>query len=292
MQGGRRSPERSVDLSISRLSSAALQAKADVTRAISVAAERTGVDFNYLYAQAKSESGLDPDVKAASSSASGLYQFIDQSWLGIVKQHGSEHGFGWAANAISRDGRGRWHVDPEMKQAVFGLRNQAGPAALMAAEYAGDNAAGLARSLGRSIGGTDLYFAHFLGLGGATKFLKRMDADPDASAAAAFPREAAANRSIFYDRTGNPRSLSDVYRLMGNKLAKAGGGAAQPLPAATPQPAPEVQMALADPADSAKAEPDTAERLAALGSAKIDLLRPSPATARLAYLMLTSGTLA
>ncbi|HWI86757.1 MAG TPA: transglycosylase SLT domain-containing protein, partial [Sphingomonas sp.] len=140
----------------------------DVRAAIGQAAQRTGVNFSYLLAQAKSESGLDPNARAGNSSASGLYQFIDQSWLGVVKAHGAEHGLGWAADAITAKRGGGFTVDPSMRQAVFALRQQAGPSALMAAAYASDNANSLSQSLGRQVNGTDLYFAHFLGLGGAT----------------------------------------------------------------------------------------------------------------------------
>ena len=121
-------------MSTSRLSPLAAAARVQVRAAIGRAAQRTGVDFSYLVAQAQSESGLDPNAHAQSSSASGLYQFLDQSWLAIVKRHGSEHGMAWAAAAIqARPGGGFRISAPAMKQAVMGQREQAGPAALMAA---------------------------------------------------------------------------------------------------------------------------------------------------------------
>lgn len=275
-----------------RLNSASLPGREGVRAAIGRAAERTGVDFTYLLNQAKTESGLDPEARARTSSASGLYQFIEQSWLGVVKQHGAKHGLGWAADAIQQRG-GRYTVDPAMRQAVLGLRDQAEPAALMAAEFASDNADGLARALGRQPSATDLYFAHFLGLEGATRFLRAADADPDASAASAFPREARANRAIFYTRSGEARSLGEVYALMARKM---GGGDEGPVLmtdrlSKTP-PADPVQLAYAQEVfvEPGQAAPDTAQMLAALGQAnRIDVLRPSPAQARLAYLMLSSG---
>ena len=65
-----------------------------VQSAIALASSKTGVDFDYLLGQAKIESGLNANARAGTSSASGLYQFVEQSWLAVVKKHGSEHGRG------------------------------------------------------------------------------------------------------------------------------------------------------------------------------------------------------
>jgi len=257
--------------------------RASVRDAIAQAASRTGVDFGYLLAQAKSESGLDPAAQASTSSAAGLYQFIDQSWLGVVKQHGAEHGLGWAAERISRSG-GRWHVDGEARAAVFALRKDPTAAALMAGASAADNADGLQAALGRRPSGTDLYFAHFLGVAGARKFLRAADATPDASAAALFPREAAANTGIFYAKGGAPRSLAQVYQLMGRKLDKAGDAPAvdAPPPPADPQDG-AVRMALAQAETGSGGDADT------LGFRNLaDLLRPDPKHAMLAYRMVAA----
>ena len=278
-------------MSSSRLSPLAVAAREQVRAAIGQAAQRTGVDFSYLVAQAQSESGLDPNAHAASSSASGLYQFLDQSWLAVVKRHGSEHGMAWAADAIqARPGGGFRISDPAMKQAVMGLREQAGPAALMAASYAADNAAGLGQALGRTANATDLYFAHFLGLDGAKRFLRAAGGNPDATAASLFPREARANRGIFYDGDGSARSLGEVYALMGRKLENAGasGDAVSAPSDVQPRSGDEVRLAYASFDEAAPS--DVTALLQATERARIDVLRPSPAQARLAYLMLSMPT--
>ena len=191
-----------------------------VRTAIANASRSTGMDFDYLLGQAQLESGLNPAARAGTSSATGLYQFIDQSWLGIIKQHGTENGLGWASNAITRSGN-RWVVnDPQMKSAILNLRNNPEVSATMAANFASDNQASLESSLGRGATGTDLYMAHFLGLGGAKSFLQTMQSNPGASGAAMFPAAARANRSIFYDAGGNARSLGDIYQRFATKLDK------------------------------------------------------------------------
>lgn len=279
-----------------------------VRNAIGRAAQRTGVDFSYLLNQAKSESGLNPNARATTSTASGLFQFIDQSWLGVVKQHGAKHGMGWAADAIRRTAGGRWTVnDPEMRQAVFALRNQPEPAALMAAEYASDNAAGLSQALGRQANQTDLYFGHFLGLAGAIRYLKAHQTEPNATAAELFPREAAVNRSLFYTRSGEARSLDDLYALMGRKISGGAGGGSMPAsdPIAAmrmaragdlvpvPEGSPDGDMVrLLAENDMPTAQPsqadDSSETMMAMLEQRsgINVLRPNPQNARLAYLLL------
>ena len=187
-----------------------------------MASRRTGVDFSYLLGQAKIESSLNPTARATTSSATGLYQFIDQSWLAVIDKHGSEYGLGWASDAISQGSNGRYHVsDPRLRQQILDLRKHPETASVMAAQHAADNKAYLESKLGREAEPVDLYLAHFLGVGGATKFLSVHDRAPEASAASLFPSAARANRSIFYDRSGNARSFSEIRDRFAAKLQKS-----------------------------------------------------------------------
>ena len=103
-----------------------------------MASRRTGVDFSYLLGQAKIESSLNPSARAATSSATGLYQFVDQSWLAVVDKHGAEYGLGWAADAISKGSNGRYYVsDPDLRQQILDLRKHPETASVMAAAVGG-----------------------------------------------------------------------------------------------------------------------------------------------------------
>jgi hypothetical protein len=197
---------------------------ADVQGAIARAATRTGVDFDYLLAQARLESGLDPSAKAQTSSASGLYQFIDSTWLRTLDRHGAKHGMDWADAAIAPNGR---VADTATRQQLLSLRYDADASSLMAAELTRENAAGLRSSLGRDAEPAELYLAHFLGLGGAQKFLGALGSNPDQSAAALMPQAARANRSIFYSG-GSPRSVGEVMTLMRDKVSAAYGDMPMP----------------------------------------------------------------
>ena len=203
-----------------------------VRSAIARASQSTGVDFDYLLAQARLESGLDPDAKARTSSATGLYQFIDSTWLRTMDQHGAKYGYGWASDQINPGGG---VANAGTREQLLSLRYDANVSALMAAELARDNAAGLQGFLDRKPEPAELYLAHFMGLGGAQKFLGAYRADAGQSAVALMPKAASANRPIFYDN-GRARSVGEVMSLMQTKVANAmdSGGPGPFLPGAAP----------------------------------------------------------
>lgn len=195
----------------------------EVRAAIGRAAARSGIDFNYLLGQARLESGLDPNAKAGSSSASGLYQFVDRTWLGTLARHGAEHGLGWAAEAINQGASGKGVADPAVRAQIMALRFDPETAATMAGEFASDNQAALRAATGKEPGPTELYLAHFLGPTGAIKFLEAADADPAQSAASLFPKAAGANRSVFFDH-GTPRSIGSLRDLISARIGAAMNG--------------------------------------------------------------------
>jgi Transglycosylase SLT domain len=187
-----------------------------VTGAIRQAAQATGTSFQYLLATAQVESGLNPQAGAVTSSARGLFQFIDQTWLATVKQSGAALGYGQYAAAITRTSSGHYQVsDPVMRSEILKLRNDPTANAIMAGAFTQSNAAVLSARLGRSPSEGELYIAHFLGAGGAARLISAAAADPNASASNYFPTAAHANTSIFYDRsTGRPRTLAQVRNIL------------------------------------------------------------------------------
>lgn len=167
-----------------------------------------------------SKSGLDPNARAGTSSATGLYQFLGSTWIDTLKKHGAEHGLGWAGAAAG---------DPAMRAQVMALRHDPQASALMAAELAGDNQMALGAALGRTPDSAELYLAHFLGAQGATQFLSALALDPTRSAADVLPAAAATNRAIFFEPTGASRSLGQVMSLLRGRIGGAmeGGDASQ-----------------------------------------------------------------
>lgn len=194
---------------------------AEVTSAIQQASASTGVDFAFLMAQAGQESSFQPDAKAGTSSASGLYQFVDSTWLSLVRDKGAQHGLGNLASQIDSTDNGPRVADPAMRRQILALRNDPTVAAAMAAEYAKMNGAQLQQELGHSVSSTDLYMAHFLGTSGAAKFLSALESTPNASGASLLPDAAAANRGVFYDASGSPRTVAQIYNHFATRFGDA-----------------------------------------------------------------------
>ena len=215
-----------------------------VVDAIRQGAERTGTGFDYLLATAQKESALDPKARARSSSATGLFQFIEQTWLGLVKTEGPRLGLGDYAGVIAAKPDGTFAVDdPKARRQVLALRQDPQAASLMAGAFTQKNRDLLAAELGREPSGADLYVAHFLGGRGAVDLIRAAKDAPRRSAAADFPDAAAANRSIFYDARGRARGAGEVYALL---AASHGTQAAQIAQAsAAPAFAPDAPVAFA-----------------------------------------------
>lgn len=203
---------------------AASGAGARIIAAVEKAAASTGVDFAYLMEKAAAESSFDATAKAKTSSATGLYQFIDSTWLEMVEKHGAKHGLAREANALASGEAGRGD-----KARILALRNDPAFSAAMAAEFTRENQNHLEDKVGGPIGNTELYLAHFLGAGGAEKFLKAHNSNPNRPAAMLLPDAAAANRAVFFDAGGRMRSLGEIY----NRFDKRFDDGVTPMPKAS-----------------------------------------------------------
>ena len=193
-----------------------------VRAAIQRAAQATGVDFSLLVETARRESALNPQAKAGTSSATGLFQFIESTWLDMVRRHGAQHGLAAESAALQQG------ADPQTRREILALRNDAELSARMAGELTRENAATLQARLGRAPSAGELYAAHVMGSGGALRLIEAA-ANGAPSAAALFPREAAANRGLFY-ANGEARSAQGLLQRLSLDAeagigARGGGGA-------------------------------------------------------------------
>jgi hypothetical protein len=156
-----------------------------VLGAIQRATEVVGADYNHMLVTAYRESGFRAGIGAGTSSATGLYQFIDSTWYTIVNQ-----------NRQLLESQG---IDvPDSRGGIMALRTNAYANALMGAVFSRDNE----RYLERQIGGGyqadagDMYLAHFLGPAGAARLIRAAQQNPDASIQSMFPDAVASNRFL------------------------------------------------------------------------------------------------
>jgi hypothetical protein len=190
----------------------------NVHAAIRRAADATGVNFSLLVETARRESALNPNAQASTSSASGLFQFIESTWLDMVRRHGADHGLGAEASALQNG------ANAQTRRNILALRSDPEISARMAGELTRENAATLQARLGRAPNAGELYAAHVMGPGGALRLIEAAQQGAP-NAVSLFPREAAANRGLFY-ANGQPRSAQGLLDRL-QLDADASMGAAQ-----------------------------------------------------------------
>ncbi len=182
----------------------------DIVFAFALAGQRTDISYLYLANTAHLESNFRLDAKAPTSSASGLFQVIDSTWLSLLKRHGAKYGWAGYANQIKCSASRCTVDDPAARSEILALRFDGQIATYLAAEFAAENKRTLETALSRAVSDYELYVAHFLGVSGATKFFQNLETRPFAVAAETFPQAAKANRGVFYGSLGGARTFRGV----------------------------------------------------------------------------------
>lgn len=194
-----------------------------VLAAIRLASKRTGVEFPFLMELASTESNFRPTVRASTSTAVGLYQFKEDTWLDAIRAYGARYGLEKYSQRIeyTADSKGVMQpaiMDADLHAAALDLRLDARVSALLAAEHVRSNMRQLNSKLDRTLDRTDIYLTHFFGARGAISFLKALAEDPAQIAGEIFPGPASRNRSIFHDKARKPRTVAEVYKLFARKF--------------------------------------------------------------------------
>lgn len=180
-----------------------------------------GADPTLLMAVADKESAFSTTVQAKTSSATGLYQFIEQTWLGVIYEFGTRHGLANEARLIGRSGRQFTIADQSERQRILDLRREPYISALLAAEMLKRDTLRLEKAMGRHLTGGEIYLIHFLGPDAAQTFIETMEETPGTKAAELLPRPAQANRPIFYADAGGETktlSVSEVHKKFNDMI--------------------------------------------------------------------------
>ncbi len=200
-----------------------MRLKHGLVKTIVHASYLAGVDPRLLMAIADKESSFIASARAPTSSATGLFQFIDGTWLLAMRDFGPRFGLQSEAAVIETVAGAPVVLDPAERERILNLRNDPFLSTLMAAAMLRVEQEKLAARLGRPISGADIYLVHFLGPAGAQKFLSVLAEKPKALAANLLPQAAKANRPIFYaTRKRKPQSLSvaQVHEKIGASLER------------------------------------------------------------------------
>ena len=173
-----------------------------IQSALAEPAKRGKAGFDELLAIATRESSLKPDAQSRTSSASGLFQFTEQTWLDLVRANGAKYGLAAQAKAIRKDqATGRNEVpSPDDRAAILALRKDPKIAAAMAGELTEKNRKSLQTALGREPTYQEVYAAHFLGARGAVRLIRAAEESPETPSNRLLPAAANANRAVFHNR--------------------------------------------------------------------------------------------
>ncbi len=167
-----------------------------IVRASSIA----GVDPRLLMAIADKESSFVVGARASTSSATGLFQFIDATWLQAVRDFGGQFALESEALAAASASEARDDAPASARVHLLSLRNDPFVSTLLAAAVLRREQEKLEVKMGRPLTDGEVYLVHFLGPAGAGKFLFALQENPAAAAAQLLPAAARANRPIFFEK--------------------------------------------------------------------------------------------
>lgn len=197
----------------------------EVMAALHDAAKATGADFSYLVRTAQRESNFDPTAKAPTSSATGLFQFTNETWLRMIDRYGAQHGLKAEAAAVSVVDGDTVVSKGASREAILALRNDPVLSATMAGELAQENAKILAKKIHRPPTSAELYTAHFMGPTDAAHLIQAARRNDKGPAAEVFQSAALANPTVFAGKDGEQLNAAQLYaKLTGDTVKNADVG--------------------------------------------------------------------
>lgn len=183
---------------------------AHVVSSISRAAKATGNDPVYLASLASRESNFRASLPAKTSSADGLFQFLQQTWFHVLKTFGGQFGYEEAAKEIKVSPRGYVVADPSKRSKILAMRGDPLASATMAGAMEKSDRAVIEKALGRAPTAGERYMTHFFGVSEAARFLSLAKQWPNGPAADYFYKAAMANKTLFWKKGGEKKTFTEV----------------------------------------------------------------------------------
>lgn len=163
-------------------------------------AQQGGLDMNAVVNRMiGAESAGKADAKNPYSSAEGLGQFIDTTWLKMIKKHRPDLASG------------------KSDQELIDLKTNGALSREMTTRYAEDNMQEL-QSSGFEATGQNVYLAHHFGVGGARSLLR---ADPNVPVASVVSAQVIQQNPYMRGKT-----VGQVLSIIGNKMGEQAGSVA------------------------------------------------------------------
>lgn len=203
-----------IELQLSALSQVATGkteiARLGHARTATLVAITAGANRTYLLKIARRESAMNPWAKANRSSAAGLFQFTENTWLCMLLDAGPRLGINSGFGLIrTENGRCRTADDSDRVR-LLAMRYDPVLSTKMASAFTSVNDDQFIETFGRRPDDDERYVMHVFGPGSGTRILLLARTTPDLIAASILPAAARANPSIFYDRRGRPRTVAEV----------------------------------------------------------------------------------
>ncbi|MDR3518064.1 MAG: hypothetical protein P4M00_19860 [Azospirillaceae bacterium] len=191
---------------------------AAVADAASLVAGPSGLGFATILAQATQESGLKARTHNKSSSAAGPFQFLDRTWLDLVRRFGAAYGLGDLASSIVVHHGVPTVADPAIRKRILDLREDAQIAGGMAARHLSEGRTHLSKRLGRPASEIESRIAYVMGVAGAARLIRSAEKTPDAVGAALLPEAAHANKSLFYTKDGSALTAHQIVARLTHEM--------------------------------------------------------------------------
>lgn len=198
------------DASFSAIENDPLDRKSIATLILLIAKE-DGMDPAYLLHLAKRESNLNAAASSPMSTAKGLFQFTENTWLCSVRTFGPAFGV-TDSDKISLKRQGSCTVENQnVRDRLLSMRSNPKVSTQIAAAFSVQNYRILATTFGRTPNSTELYVLHLLGQRDGIRFLMAVRSTPLMPAFEITPVGAMANRKIFYTSDNRPKFVSEIY---------------------------------------------------------------------------------